>query len=834
MEKYKNDWEVNMNKQVLQMKYHPAKKEVEFHRFQNGKEVAIRNDSRLMIYMNEKGKFVLQDHGNTFFDDIASAFDGLKSVDMQIITTKLDYEDFEQMVEFYNQEPGGCKINATLLAELPNMAQTFTKVKNYGEDAIEILYSHRKKLFEIPLENENVKKSAENFVKQIDEEIGNIKDKITSLSDNRVSLCFTGVYSAGKSALINAILGYRILPEDITSETAKMFVISSPKDNEPVKIKFDICGVLTELEWDESTGSFDFAKGPSESAVRTSIQKVLNKVKFEGKKQFEQIKIILNDLNARDEISPEIDVTFHVPLDNRNVQFTIYDTPGTDSNYQAHRQVLKDALEEQRQSILIFVAKPDGLEGSGNNVLLNYLKAAEVKSSKTSIDIGRSLFVVNKADGQMDTARIKLQTEEIKNQDDDSFSIKLADKKLFFTSALYAYAAKAVQNGIASEPEKGLFEAGKYTLALEANPMGYCFRQDRCATSEFTTGKMIDRCEEALKEARDKKDESAVLSICSGLYALESEIIQYGEKYASAVKAFAIIDSVDKALTKLSNRANSLKESNQEDISTIQASIDALRNTIHGAIETEYNNRTIPANTALPEAMRKKLKIDSTTLKNTVIGHTKTKIDKQLKGWFFGLGKVKVKERDKGKIKDIIEDVLEDFTNNFLEQRRGELENQRNHFMEAIKKAIIENGSISASAKKYFVDIPAPEVSDPKKSKDVKDIYDSHKRTGNFFMKEYLDKDGFIKDVELELTKTAGEMSDDYSKDYINSLETILMQIKSEFEQNLAQYSVNIQAMIGNKDAMMKLGNRISDAAHALVECQNHLNAIIWKEIKNE
>ena len=51
----------------------------------------------------------------------------------------------------------------------------------------------------------------------------NIKEKIESMGNNKVSLCFTGVYSAGKSALINAILGYKILPEKITSETAKMF-----------------------------------------------------------------------------------------------------------------------------------------------------------------------------------------------------------------------------------------------------------------------------------------------------------------------------------------------------------------------------------------------------------------------------------------------------------------------------------------------------------------------------------------------------------------------------------------------------------------------------------
>ena len=102
------------------MKYHPAKKEVEFHRFQNDKEVPIRSDSRLITYMKQKGKFVLQDHGNPFFDDIAKAFDGLKSVDIEVITTKLDYEDFVQMTEYYNAG-SACKMNPTLLAEVADM-----------------------------------------------------------------------------------------------------------------------------------------------------------------------------------------------------------------------------------------------------------------------------------------------------------------------------------------------------------------------------------------------------------------------------------------------------------------------------------------------------------------------------------------------------------------------------------------------------------------------------------------------------------------------------------------------------------------------------------------
>lgn len=360
-----------MAKAYLQMKYHPAKKEVEFRRFENGKEQAIRR-GRLQKYMNKKGSFVLQDHGNQFFEDIAKAFDSVKSLEMKVITTRIDYEDLEQMLEYYNTDPNTkCKINPTLLAELPDMNQTFKEVANFGEQAVAILEAHRSKLFDIKnISQDSVKKSAENFAAQIDEEARNIKDKIASMNDNKVSLCFTGVYSAGKSALINSILGYRILPEKITSETAKMFQISSPKDGKTISIKFDIDNVKTVLEWDEKKNSLEFKEGPHVNDERAQIQDCLNN----NKSRHDQISSVLAYLNGMNAVSHDIEILFPIPLDNESVQFTIYDTPGTDSNYIEHQEVLTNALSEQTQSILIFVAAPNKTEGTGNNALLKHLK----------------------------------------------------------------------------------------------------------------------------------------------------------------------------------------------------------------------------------------------------------------------------------------------------------------------------------------------------------------------------------------------------------------------------------------------------------------------------
>ncbi len=817
-----------MNNQVLQMKYHPAKKEVEFHRFQNGQEIAIRNDSRLMQYMALKGKFVLQDYGNTFFEDIANAFDGLKEIEMQVVTTQMDYEDFVQMVEYYNAEPNSCKITPSLIAELPDMAHTFAEVKKYGEQATEILRRHRQNLFEIPLENENVRKSAESFAEQIDEERRNIHDKIASLNDNAVSLCFTGVYSAGKSTLINALLGYKILPEKITSETAKMFRISSPKPGENVMIAFEIDGTYSELEWNEVKHCFVFSHGPSENDTKTVIQQEVNRVREAQLRQHEQICSILTMLNGTEGVSADIKIHFPVALDSASVQYIIYDTPGTDSNYAEHQTVLMDALSEQKQSILIFVAAPNKTEGSGNNALLKYLKEAEEKDSKTSIDIGRSLFVINWSDSIDSDARRDLQHEEIKYKDDDSFSIRLADKKLFFLSAKYGYAARAVKNGIASEKEQSEFNRGLNNMTDKFG--GYCYREDRCAMSEFATNRMIGRCEDALKDAQERQDDISVLEVSAGLYALESEILQYGEKYASAVKASALIDSVDRALSKLSNRAVSLRESNREEIKEIEKNIIELRRTINEAIEKEYNESSIPENMPLPEEASRTLGLDRATLYSAIVGNTKNYMDKELRGWFLGiLGRVKVKDRDKDNVRDMINRAIDEYTDQFLSQRKILLESQRDIFINAVKQTILESGNISKAAKKFFLDVPVPQVVKPGIT-NWGELYDSHCRTEKFLMfkGEYLDKAGFIQDVEKMLVEIADSMCEDYSQDYRNALESLLMQIKTQFEGNLEIYSLYMKAMVENRDAMKQLGDKVADVATELFDCQKQLNDIIW------
>lgn len=819
-----------MSKQVLQMKYHPAKKEVSFKRFVSDKEVVIRNDSKLMMYMNARGKFVIQDHGNGFFEDIADTFDGEKAVHMEVITTKIDYEDFLQMVEYYN-ESGIIKITSTLIAELPDMNETYRVVREHGERSIDILKRHRMTFFDIPLDNDKVKECVEMFATDVNKEVQSIRSKIDSMGDNLINLCFAGVYSAGKSALINAILGYQILPENINSTTARMFRIESPKAGEGVRIVFSIQDDYAELIWNEKSGYFDFGAAPNENQTRKDIQGTINDIKTE--KQHRQIYEVLKELNSSPDVNADIKIHFPIPLDNERVQFVIYDTPGTDSNFGEHQTVLQDALSEQTHSILVFVAAPNKTEGEGNNALLSYLKEAEQKDSKTSIDIGRSLFVINWADSIDADSRVELQGAKIKDKDDEGFSIRLSDKKLFFTSAKVAYAAKAKQNGIQTKGEEFIIRQQSGTISDV--DFGRYFQQNRCATSEYATKRMIETSTQALEKAEQAGDTLSVLLICSGLYALENEITLYGEKYAAAVRAFAIIDSVDKALSTMNKNAQSLERQNQQDIDKINNEIETLRLAIVKSIKEAYGRHEMPANEVLPRDILKTLHLDSEYLQRKINGNAQSIIENLLCGWFLGLGKVKAKEADKKAITQRITGVLSDYTREFLEKRQKLLERIRDSFIDDVKKAIRDNGDISDEAKRFILGIRPPKVSKVTNLIEFGDMYDSNIRADKFLWREteHIDKRGYMEDADRHLTELVAELATDFEKDFRTTLLSILSAIESEFTQNTEKYSVLMQAKLADRQAMERLREKITAAAVELKSCQAELNTVIWSVIEN-
>lgn len=825
-----------MNEQRLEMKYHPAKKEVRFKRFDSGKEIEIRRDSKLKQYMNDHGNFVLQYQGNEFFEAIAGAFDGEEVVQVDVITTRLDYEDFKQMVEYYNKsENSTIKITATLLAELPDMDATYREVKKHGEKSIGILEKHLKAIRDIPLDKEDVKKSVDDFAEAFDMGKKKIREKMDKMTNDHVNLCFAGVYSAGKSTLINAILGYQILPEAMESTTAKMFRIESPKPGNPVQIVFDIKddaenhGVI--LSWDETSGCFVFGAGPNEeNATRKAIQGIIDENK--GEEQHRQVYKILEALNSRKDVNANIEVHFPVPLDSERAHFAIYDTPGTDSNVAEHQGVLQDALSEQTHSILVFVAAPTKMEGEGNHALLSYLKAAEEKDSKTSIDLGRSLFVINWADSIKASDRVRLQSEKIQLKGGD-FAIDLSDKKLFFTSARLACAARAKILGVQidEEDEESLEETRN---KIDKERAQY-FRQNRSAASEYATQKMLETSAAALEKAKEKGDTLSAVLICSGLYALEEEIKTYGKKYATAVRAFAIIDSVDKALVKVKTTVAALQNKNSKNLDEVNRDIKTLDYQIERSI-AEVRGEHEPSKERFKYSSD--LSLGADYVKKNIVKPVLSFIEDNLqpKRFLFWQFYPEYKEEDKAKISKKIESTLKEYTDAFRSKRQALLEKLRDEFIADVKSAIQRNGDITDEAKAFILTIDAPEI-EPFSglTEEFGAIYDANRCTETIlwmFDMTGIKKDDFKSDVKGKLIEILKGMSDGFVNGFEAALQDVQDKTIKEFTQNKERYSRLMRAMLADKEAMDQLGEKIAATASDLEGCQKELETTIWREKK--
>lgn len=816
----------------LQITYHPAKKEIKFKKYtpKTGAEIPIKLLEEKYA-KGEKGKFILQDHGNSFFCDIAKTFDSQEVVDIEIITTKEDYEDFVQMLEEYNKTKKSeqATINATLLSELPDMKETFAIVEKHGKESASLLKEKIPEFKTLNSNNQTVQRTVTDIENTITSEIKSIEAQVEELSNNDVALCFAGVYSAGKSTLVNAILGYAILPEAIKSETAKMFKIRTPKNGENIRIAFTLDDYESQIIWNQDTEVLEWVTGPSENTTKAEIQEVININK--SKKQHEQICEVLRKLNILSNVDSEINILFPVPLDDDKVQFTIYDTPGSDSNVDKHQLILQEALDDQKKSILILVAAPDKIEGEGNNALLTYIKDAEKKEdNKTCIDLGRSLFVINKIETILEsTDRESLKTCELKNKDDEDFSIQLCDKKLLFVSSKYAYKAKAIKSKLI--PEDAYFKANKEIFFN--NETGLYYRLNHCGTSEFATKNLIERANNEFEKASKENDDIQKYIVSSGLFSIEQEIKNYGVKYASAVRAYAIIKSVEKSLNVVSHQVTMLKNSSREELEKKREEIKSEGNKLLSQTK-EICDRHMLCNNQIPEDILNKLEIAPSYFKCIVEDKAHGVVDKILKKSIFG---TKIEKQQEQKIQTEIQGLTNTYTTNFAKKRLIVLQELSDTVTTEIKDVVYGNKNLSDKTKEILSNFTQPNIPEFNASKTVKDLFDKlviekHYRWFGGLIEwdsRKIDLTEFKNDLKGELSTIQTSIRNSCVSDFSNTVKTICESINTSFKDNIKTYSDRIISLLDEEQTMEQLCNLLESLYIELNEKQCELDRKIWE-----
>ncbi|MCQ2521972.1 MAG: dynamin family protein [Lachnospiraceae bacterium] len=581
----------------VMISYHPVKKEIRFFGMFKGEFVEIPYDDceHLKKYSPDAGEFLLQNQGSTFFDDIYEQF-SKDTIQITFKGTKIDYEDLQKKISDYNLSKEKTIFSVAKFIELPDVAEIYGCIKEFCTETLNN--------FDSELEENDTKETYRirkaSFVQ-----------KLASLDGDEVNLCLVGTYSAGKSTFINAIIGKRILPENISSETAKMFKIRNgavPAVNFIIKTDPANHPELIQIVWSDTLNQFDLIRNaqPTDETLRQSLQNEATRLAEMGLKQHEQLCRLLKRLNevpndyhdGKGYIDGVIEVIYPIPL-CKNVNFAFFDTPGTDSNSNEHVLILKEALKQQTNSILIVVYEPTKMEGTGNSMLYKLVKGfTDGKSGETaSIDLARSFHVINQADTKStkdlkclrDKKVMVSLKEEDKIYDEKEMEIDLGKERLFFVSSKAAYIAKALKENVELEDERTWLANHKSEINNEptkdpfsdkeseiASDNGAFYRYDRLADADFETKQLIEECEKEA-EACDTSLDGVIqrLYINSGMAAIEKEIVKYAQKYSLAVKAKGLYDGI-----------KSLVDFVRSDYETIESQARLSKETIEENIRT--------------------------------------------------------------------------------------------------------------------------------------------------------------------------------------------------------------------------------------------------------
>lgn len=836
----------------LMIMYHPVKKEIRFLAKAKGEFVEIPYSMCpwLSQYGPEKGEFLLQNHGNKFFEDIWEQF--LRDqVSLVFKGTKIDYDDFVKKVKEYNSSVDEERFRIEKFIELPSVADIYSDISTFCDETLSV--------FDKELQNSDIKKS---FLKRKAE----FEIKKDKLNRSDVNLCLVGTYSSGKSTFINALIGRRILPESINSETAKMFRIKnsdSPSVSFIIKKGTDERSIIANVVWDRDNNKFSFHANGECPTIQEMVKGEINSAMMFRLQQHEQLYQILKKLNdvpnaATDEdveyIDGIIEVNFPIPL-GENINFTFYDTPGTDSNSNEHLHVLQKALQQQTNSILIVLYEPTKMEGTGNSILYNLINTSKEKEneSNVTIDLTRSLHIINQADtkGLSDLKDLKNKKVEVTLKESDKIyneepqHIDLSKERLFFVSSKAAYIAKAIGNNVDTEDERRWlanhrneinndpvvdpFLGKKDTSSVDT---GMYFKLDKMANADNETKQLKKDCLEELKKINNPDDASLYpilqrIYVNCGMYAIESEIVKYAQKYALAVKAKglydgikSVVDFIKEDYEAIENQARLSKEEIEYNINTMKTSMVA---DIDAAYEDYLKNMTT-------ENMV--FQIDDINQLYTVMGNRQIQAGKIADKMKWIALRPEVFEEKNNIIRNELNRYLQEIDDAYKNNRGRILQQQIDELKAIIIKKITGYKGIDEELIRRICNVSDTQVP-PSSLKALKmDEYINKQKA--IFIFSTNDKKSYKNDVETMFANTTKVQFDSYIAEITEVAKTKTAELIQEFKNNIDVISSNLELLIKDEKKASAEQAKAKAVLDLVVAKDVELNNKIWGEDKQE
>ena len=287
--------------------------------------------------------------------------------------------------------------------------------------------------------------------------------------------------SAGKSTLINSLLGKKILPTHAGACTAIVTKIEDNKDD-----------VFKAIVLDKN----------NEEIIRYS------NINYEDMKY-------LNNSNKVSEVDIKGNISF---INFENIVLVLIDTPGPDNSMdERHAEITRKALDNSSESIVLFVMNGGTLNNNSQKSLLQDIAKSMSVGGKQSKE--RFIFVVNKIDEYIVDDNIEKDvlegTREFLKQ------LGIENPNIFLLSAEIALGIRRLKNATGDE-KQGLLDEYRYKMnKLNSNVQ---FHLEKYAKLPASSKQIIDKELEAAIKNNDKIEQAL---IHSGIRSLEEAIKNY-------------------------------------------------------------------------------------------------------------------------------------------------------------------------------------------------------------------------------------------------------------------------------------------------------------------
>lgn len=361
-------------------------------------------------------------------------------------------------------------------------------------------------------------------------------------------VCVVAIMSAGKSTLINSMLGTKLMPSKQEACTA---IITKIKDVEGSNA------------WQAEVYNKNNQLIETCSDLTYSVMERLN-----------------NDENVS-LIKTAGDIPF---VSSEEISLVLIDTPGPNNKRNPEHQKIQQAyLEKSSKALVLYVM--EGTFGSdSDNSLLESVAKSMVVNGKQSKD--RFIFVVNKMDGRRKDDGDTTQTLERVRKYLGEHKIK--NPNLFPAAALPALDIRLIQSG-AKVDEDTLDETEMLVRKLNRNEN---LHLEKYASLPASIREDIDM---KLANAERNRDEEATALIHTGIVSIEAAIRQYVQKYAKTAKIKNIVDTFKHKLDEVGCFEKTKQElaKNREDGERIARHIELIRTNIDDVKSTQQFRKAV-------------------------------------------------------------------------------------------------------------------------------------------------------------------------------------------------------------------------------------------------